>query len=104
MLHFDRESTDPKAEINVGDSIEVRLPENPTTGYRWNVAPNYVGTIVLNLDTFQIQDQVSLGGGGTRIWQFTATKPGTIELKFVNKRSWENKHVDEFAVSVRVRA
>ncbi len=24
-------------EVHVGDSIAIELPENPTTGYRWNV-------------------------------------------------------------------
>lgn len=103
MLHIDKDSTDAVAEINVGESFEVSLPENPTTGYRWITTDITQTTIVLTDDRFESEAKIGFGGGGVRRWRFTATKPGTIELKFFYQRSWENQHVDEFALVVRVR-
>jgi inhibitor of cysteine peptidase len=78
-----------------GDTIVVRLPENPTTGYRWEVA----GGPSPSADDFTSAG-TGQGAGGERTLRFTA-QPGPITL--VLKRPWESdKPQATFSISVAV--
>jgi predicted secreted protein len=77
------------ARIHSRDIITVRLPENPTTGYRWNIT---TGPGLTTLDDTYIYSDPSgrmTGAGGVRFLTLEPKMTGTQHLTAVNKRSWE---------------
>jgi inhibitor of cysteine peptidase len=74
-----------------GQDLVVRLPSNPTTGYRWiYVEPK---DAVLRVDGPSSYEAQSTGGaagaGGTEIWKLAPLKPGQQQLRFEYRRPWE---------------
>jgi len=72
------------------DEIVVRLPENPSTGFRWHVE-RAGGTIELEKDSFELGSDPQFGSGGVREFRFRirSALPGQIELK--HWREWEGE-------------
>lgn len=68
------------------DVIVVRLPENPTTGYRWGV--DSLGSLRLVDDAFVVASGAP-GAGGKRVLRFAAVTPGTTALVLALRRMWE---------------
>jgi len=75
--------------VNKSADITVKLKENPTTGYHWNLTVS-PGLAVVN-DTYISSDPTGklMGAGGTRIWDLTASGTGTQTIHAVYRRSWE---------------
>jgi inhibitor of cysteine peptidase len=93
--------------VSVGDSVVIRLPENPTTGYRW-VFKEVDHKGILTTDPSKIEfvahPESGIGGGGTRTFRFAAKSHGTVVIKLVLKRSWEpeGSAIDKFETTVSV--
>lgn len=87
----------------VADEIVVRLPENPTTGFRWQVA-TIDGPIEAAGDDFELTPPVAIGSGGTREIRFRALNTGIAAFSLVHGQPWEGEgSVDKrFAVSVEI--
>lgn len=81
----------------------VRLPENPTTGYRWQIASD---DSCLRLDDDRFEGaQSPRGAGGARVLVFEAVRAGSVSLQLLKSRSWESgKPIEEFAVNLDVQA
>lgn len=89
-------------EPHQGDSILIRLEENPTTGYIWEVDVANDQIIYLKDSNFSTANDTVIGGGGIRIFTFTAQSPGTGEVKLELRREWEEKAIDHFGVTIHV--
>jgi len=72
-----------------GDSVALKLEENPTTGFRWEIASVDSQVLALIKDEFQ-PTSPGIGGGGMRLFHFMTKKPGTAELELRLTRSWES--------------
>ncbi|WP_162560229.1 protease inhibitor I42 family protein [Methylotetracoccus oryzae] len=91
-----------------GQELVIRLPGNPTTGYRWSSfgptgsALSATGPAAYEPDAGTSQ---RVGAGGFEIWRFVATRAGTVELRFEYRRPWETGvaplQVVRYTVSVR---
>lgn len=92
-------------EVDRGDSILLRLPENPTTGYRWET--EFFDNTILGSPTsdFSTSGEPTVGAGGMRTFTFEAHSPGETTLRLILKRGWETKQqaVDHFEISVQVK-
>ena len=90
-------------DLQVGEAIRVKLPENATTGYRWAIesinpqlieareaAPNYPAN--------------AIGAGGEVEWVFLAKAPGTTQITLKLWRHWEGDAsiVQRFRLRVRI--
>jgi predicted secreted protein len=89
-------------QLNVQDTLTVRLKSNETTGYTWSVLP--VSTTCLKL---QSQDDVGTpnsptGAGGKHIFIFQAVSPGKGVLTLHYVRSWEKPDPNETRFTVNV--
>lgn len=75
-----------------GQTIEIRLGSNRTTGYRWVLAPMSGGVLSAlgepSYDQAEKQDK-GLGSGGVEVWKFKASQTGRQELRFEYRRPWE---------------
>jgi inhibitor of cysteine peptidase len=75
--------------VSLHTVIQLRLKENPTTGFTWNLSLT-PGLTVVN-DTY-IPDDVTgrlVGSGGTRVWYLEAMQPGDQAISAVYRRPWE---------------
>jgi inhibitor of cysteine peptidase len=88
--------------VNQSNVIAVNLPENPTTGYQWNLTTT-AGLRVMN-DTYMASDTTGkmIGSGGTHIWDISPIGRGEQEISAVYKRSWEPLTGNETTFSMTV--
>ena len=86
---FDQTDNGGNYSVSLGAAIELRLPENPTTGYSWNLSVP-AGIAVLN-DSYLPSETSGgvVGSGGTRIWFLKAVQPGEQVVSGVYRRPWE---------------
>ncbi|MGB8220848.1 MAG: protease inhibitor I42 family protein [Methanoregula sp.] len=91
--------------VNRTSDIMLKLNENPTTGYRWNLTAT-PGLVIVN-DTFDPSNTTGklVGSGGTRLWEMNAAGTGTQTINAVYMRSWEPVTGNEttFAMTVIVQ-
>ena len=90
--------------VHTGDILVVELPEIPATGYRWALASES-GGLSMDRDHFEISHAGTVGGGGIRIFHFTARRPDDLELRLTLVRPWQPSLVREtFSVQVHITA
>jgi len=82
----------PTSICQTGDTIQIILPENPTTGYVWKIAKD--GSPALKFEN-QIYQQNSTaknicGAGGTVLFTFRAVDSGNAEVALTLGRPWED--------------
>jgi predicted secreted protein len=76
-------------EAAVGDTIEVRLTQNPSTGYAWEVTAS--DGLSTEADDFVAPSASPelVGAPGTRVLMYEVTAAGTQSIAAVYARSWE---------------
>lgn len=87
-------------EADRGDLIVIRLEENPTTGYEWEMP------VLEFLDSgFSSEPGKLMGRGGTRTLRFRARSSGSQQIRLRLRRSWEPVDVaaQHFEVNIQVR-
>ena len=102
MLQIDKPMSGGEVEVKLGDSFEVRLPENPTTGYRWRLNPSGGPAVEVQEDSFE-HSGGPYGAGGIRHWRLRAVAEGTAELTMDYRRGWEQWPAETFKITIRVR-
>jgi inhibitor of cysteine peptidase len=96
-------------KLAAGESLEISLAENPTTGYRWQLtagATEEAGTPCSFVkDSFESGRAELPGQGGIHRWQFQAVEPGVCKIELEYRRSWEKDKPPErtFRLHVEVR-
>lgn len=73
-----------------GELIEVALPAQPSTGFRWHVAAPDSTALLLVGERFDPADDDEVGAGGTQRLLFEAQAPGRTTLRLVYVRAWES--------------
>jgi inhibitor of cysteine peptidase len=88
--------------MNMSSTITVKLQENPTTGFQWNLTTTPGLQIVK--DTYVPSDTTGklVGSGGTHIWDISTVAIGEQKIQAVNKRSWEPTSGNETAFSLTI--
>jgi inhibitor of cysteine peptidase len=77
------EPTDPTQLITVtaGETFDIVVPSNPSTGYHWNIIPELDETIVQSAGQRYIAEQPILpGSGGMDVWTFQAVSAGDTTI------------------------
>ncbi len=93
-----------RRELRVGEEFEVALPENPTTGYRWQLHSPLGPALDVENNSFVGSSSGLIGAGGLRRWRFRALKAGVAVVTIDNRRSWEPAPVATFEVTIDVKA
>jgi len=91
--------------LGIGDTLVVRLPENPTTGFRWQVPKSSDGVLNLESTHFDAPEPSRRGAGGERGWTYKATRSGAMTLQMKLLREWqqEDASAKSFTIEVLVR-
>lgn len=77
------------AKVPVGARVNIRLQENPTTGYRWSLRDFKSESLAPESDEYESAPSSSIGGGGIRNFLFVAKAAGTTTIILKNTRAWE---------------
>jgi inhibitor of cysteine peptidase len=90
-------------QLRQGEELVLRLPENPTTGYRWEMerAEDILEQVA---DTYTPDPNIQFGSGGTRELRFRARAPGTGRLELKHWQAWEGERsvTERFGVEITV--
>jgi inhibitor of cysteine peptidase len=79
-----------KVKLAKGDTLEVRLLSNRTTGFGWQIGKNDNDKLKsLGRPTYERPKKPLPGAGGVDVFRFTAEAPGKTELELVYKRPFE---------------
>ena len=86
-----------------GRELSLSLPENRTTGYRWDLEEEDRGL----LETREAEGSdvsPAVGSGGRARWIVRAIAPGTSRLRLKRWRPWEGESstVERFELTIRV--
>ena len=81
----------PQEVFYRNQTLEITLPENPTTGYLWylEVLPKEILVLVQEDYESSSSDESLVGGGGFHHFYFTGTKEGDTTVTFQHYRLWE---------------
>jgi inhibitor of cysteine peptidase len=91
-----------------GEIFYIRLKENPTTGYSWEInlsqGLNNVSSNYYPPEHSKENNQPLVGAGGVHVWEIKTVAKGSQQVRGVYKRSWENLTGKEenFALNVEV--
>jgi inhibitor of cysteine peptidase len=91
--------------VSPGESVVIRLPENPTTGYRWSVEEIDPAVVEVGESEFEPSQELrQAGAGGTRSFHLRARQSGTSPVTLVLRRPWESsgESLRRFQVNIEV--
>jgi inhibitor of cysteine peptidase len=92
-------------ELHVGAEAALRLPENPSTGYRWAVDAADPSLVRIE-ERGYLATSEKIGAPGEAQWLMKAKVPGATEIKLKRWRQWEGERsvVERFEIKLRVSA
>ncbi len=94
------DQTNSTVKLISAEMFEVELPEIPTSGYRWQLAEDSQAATIVD-DRFEDSAGQKLAGAiGKRKFKLKALQPPPFTLRFIKKRAWETKFVEEHHVEV----
>ena len=79
----------PDIEAKAEHPVEVRLPANPSTGYRWMLDPPMQSGRILSESYESDAKDGQVGSPGTQIIQVVFPREGRFNLKLAYRRLWE---------------
>ena len=88
MVSLAETDNDRTVDVRLGDTVQVTLRENATTGYRWAI-DRYDEEFIEVLKSEPHYTTNSIGVGGTVAFTFQGRKVGTGEVVLKNWRHWE---------------
>ena len=63
--------------VKAGETFELVVPSNPSTGYDWDIIPELDETLVQFVSQEYLPEQpVKPGSGGVDVWTFRGINPG----------------------------
>jgi inhibitor of cysteine peptidase len=90
MLLLVEKDNDRTVAIHPGESIQISLPENATTGYRWEI-DHYDAPFIELLATEPCYTANTVGSGGIVAFIFQGKKIGVADIALKHWRSWEGE-------------
>jgi inhibitor of cysteine peptidase len=94
------EQNNSTVNLGLNGTITLKLKENPTTGFQWNLTTS--PGLVVTTDHYLPSAPQLTGSGGVRSWDMKAVQTGTQEIKAVYMRSWEPVTGNETMFSMTV--
>src|SRR4051794_41900315 len=102
-LTFTKDDLGKSFETKAGETLTIRLSENPTTGYTWAIDRIDSQVLVLQDSDYTSSPGNLAGRGGERIFTFKTEQAGqaTLQLKLSRGGEWgkiihepgKNKHL-----------
>ncbi len=95
---------DSGSNINaeVGDTFDIFLEENPTTGYQWDLTVSDGLEIIEDEFTQTPGEEERTGSGGIHIWTIGVNEAGEQTIDAIYMRSWEEATGEEDTFSMTI--
>lgn len=93
-------------KVKANDILQIRLPENPSTGYSWKFTrfdARYFE--LLNIENFIPSNAIPMvGQPGLKVITLQVKKVGTSTFDLQNYREWEGagNAIDQFSITITV--
>jgi inhibitor of cysteine peptidase len=90
-------------DLRVGAEAALRLPENPSTGFRWAIDAADANLAEIKQGAYDPASK-AVGGGGQAQWLIKAKAPGATTIKLKRWRQWEGESsvVERFEITLRI--
>jgi inhibitor of cysteine peptidase len=84
MVVLDERANGSRVELRPGAAVVLRLDENPTTGYRWQVDSSGAPVLALQGDQYEAPPRSKAGAPGQHVWSFRAVAAGSglVQLSY----------------------
>jgi inhibitor of cysteine peptidase len=84
MLVLDERANGARIDLAMGAEAALQLPENPTTGFRWQVDADGAPALALSGDRYEAPPRGRPGAAGRHVWSFRAVarRTGVIRLSY----------------------
>jgi len=103
LTSYTEQDNGASVSASLGESFELRLAENPTTGYRWHIAEWDRSILEVTRDEFHPPDTPQAGAGGEHVWEFAARAPGSLSLRLAyRRRGGSASPAKEFSLNISV--
>jgi inhibitor of cysteine peptidase len=89
--------------VQVDETVQLLLPETPTTGYRWRVISSGEPVTELVEDRFQPPAE-GAGRSGSHLWVFRVRQPGYASIELQQTRAWERDPTPVETFRIRLTA
>ena len=86
--------------VDMQTEITITLPENPTTGYSWDVTGSE--GLAITGDTFVPPEKQIPGAGGVHVWTLKPEVTGIATFNAVYIRSWEGIQQDSETYTISI--
>jgi inhibitor of cysteine peptidase len=83
------EQNNATVQVNTSAIITLKLKENPTTGFTWNLTTTPGLQIISDSYKPTYTTGKMVGSGGIHTWDISAVGNGEQKIQAVYKRSWE---------------
>ena len=90
VLHIDEASSGQTVSLPNGQIAELRLRENPTTGFRWRTRHTGEPNCRIKEDFLEPATASPPGEGRVHIWRIEAIQIGVCELSLNYVRAWDD--------------
>jgi inhibitor of cysteine peptidase len=98
------ESNGTEINLAIGETFEVRLEENRSTGFKWVFeSSSKVGEGVLSLVGDSFGKGEAVGQPGTHRWEFRAERAGSGTITLSYRRPWEGNASPARSFTLKVR-
>lgn len=102
MKKITEDSNGSEIDMAAGETLEVRLQENRSTGFKWVLESAGEGICALVGDAFENGGAIP-GQSGTHRWEFRAEQAGSGTITLSYRRPWEEKQTPDRSFTLRVR-
>ncbi len=104
---YDNHQINTMLEVQVGETFEVNLCSNPSTGFRWSEEAQISDPAVLQQEDHKFIGPESKpppppGTPGQEVWTFKALKQGSSDIYLEYSRPWEGGEKGEWTCTVNV--
>jgi predicted secreted protein len=98
-------------DVKAGDTFQIKLESNATTGYSWQLAgisdssvADIIGSVYIGPETLEGEMPLARAPG-TELWSFQALKAGICKITLEYRRPWESAEAParQFALTVVVK-
>lgn len=92
-------------QLSPGQEFNLRLPSNPTTGFRWTLRADAAPQLkLLGPEVYIVPEEAGLvGAAGVSSWRFRAVARGEAALGLDYARPWEREVAPARQFDCRIR-
>lgn len=106
LLSMNENDSGKAYTVGVGETFNLSLDSNPTTGYTWTLSDAWDKTILTlaGEDYHSQANENVVGQGGQEIFRFKALKSGKTEINLIYSRPWESvQPLKKFTAQIEVK-